>query len=111
MAKKINALLGISSDVDVTGPYFVGQKHEQCGHYYPDVCLVAHTLTPQRKVRSILFCFKDDKYLFNEVERDKVDKFLFERLGRETTIIYGDLEELEKERITRLQGIFHRSDG
>jgi len=109
MTGSINSILGIDSNVDVTGPYFLGQKPASCGHYYPDVLLVQDSLI-ENKVKREIFCFKCNFTYQEEIPKSGADKSLLSKLVNDEKIVYGTIQELAKFREEKLKGFLTRSD-
>jgi len=109
MTGSINSILGIDSNVDVTGPYLIGQKPYSCGHYYPDVLLVKDSLQGN-KVNRDIFCFKCNLTYPEEIPIESVNKSLLSKLANDEKIVYGTIQELAKFREEKLKSFFIRSD-
>lgn len=110
MPKNINDILGIDANIEVTGPYFFGQKPEKCGHYNPDVLLYMDSLNGDNKVIRTKFCFKCKTYVYEEIGIEQLASSKFKESEDGKDRIYATLEELAKSRENRLRIIFSRSD-
>jgi hypothetical protein len=92
------------------GPYFLGQKSEACGHYYPDVLLFADTINDKEEVLSLTYCFKCDKILYRKWNVETVDSSFRENLKKKGWEVHATLEELARIREQKLNEFLTRSD-
>jgi hypothetical protein len=110
MSENINDMLGIDANIEVTGPYFFGQKPEKCGHYSPDVLLYMDSLNGGNKAIRTKFCFKCKTYFYEEIGIEQLSSSNFKESEDGKDRIYGTLEELAEIRKNQLRIIFSRSD-
>ena len=83
------------------GPYYEGQRPQECGHYFPDV-LRFLDIKREKVYYRVLGCVHCGRYTIELLDPSKELKARLDRNGVDIAVLVRDIPEVRKRELARL---------